>query len=281
MRVIPANGLSGLGNKSSDEELQTLAIEMAANKRASSIKVYCGVNDLDIISDCYTASGIAPSVDSMWWAQLSVWLQQDIASAIAEVNASAKDVTESVVKRILAVQMMHGYLLSNGFVGMDNTTLPESFTGMESTDQYDMLHFGLTLVIDARRIPEFLDAMYKQNHYVLYSWKIEEMDESSTGKRSRGQANTADLYQYGAAPIVKLTTYWEGYLLRDFYHWGIIGYDLNKETGKPVLVMYDGKRKEVDDIEDRENLAGLMPKSIREALTDDSEESSGRGGYGY
>ena len=77
-----------------------------------------------------------------------------------------------------------------------------------------------------------------------------------------------NLYDYGtAAPVVELTTYWETYLLSDFYHWGIVGYDLNKETNKPVLVMYDGKRVEVESIEKRDNLKGLMPKMIRAALS--------------
>jgi hypothetical protein len=264
-------------NTSNEEELKKMAIKMAADKRASAIKVYCGTNELDVIASCLTASGTAPAIEEMWWAQLSVWLQQDFAAAIAETNASAKNVTESVVKRILSIQMMHGYILPDGFVGrQENTTLPESFVGLESNDHYDMLHFGITLVVDARRIPEFIDAMYKQNHYVLYSWKIEELDASSSDRRSSSnQVNPEELYRYGTAPVVKLTTYWEGYLLRDFYHWGIVGYDLNKETGKPVLVMYNGERKDVDDIANRDNLAGLMPKAIREALTDDSEDGSG------
>ena len=252
--------------------MNTLAVETASNKRASKIKVYCGISDLDVIAGAYNLSGgVAPGVEEMWWAQLSVWLQQDIAKAVAEANASAKDVTESVVKK-LKIQIGHKYYLKNGSIGVsESVDIPESFTGLSGTKYYDVIRFSLNTVVDARRYPEFINAMCKQGHYLMYSWKIEKMDAQDSNQQ-RSQTYTEGFYRYGNAPIVKLTTYWEGYFLRDFYQWGIVGYDLNRKTGKPVLVLYDGQRKDVEDIESREKLDGLMPKVFRDALSDEKKK---------
>jgi hypothetical protein len=39
-------------------------------------------------------------------------------------------------------------------------------------------------------------------------------------------------------------------------------------------VFYNGKRQDVDDIENRENLDGLMPKVFRDALKEDGNSST-------
>jgi hypothetical protein len=258
------------------DKLKVWAVVSAARKRSESIKVYCDQSNLDVINEVYTSTGgTPPAVESMWWAQLSLWLQQDMADAVAQANSEAKNVTESVVKRITKVDLMHGYVLKDGFVGSETSQLPESFTGMASGTYYDVVRMSMITVVDARRIPEFIDAMYKQGHYVLYSWSVcdlKEASQSSGTSSSYGNIKADDLYEYGSAPVVQLTTYWETYLLSDFYHWGIVGYDLDKKSNKPVLVMYDGKRQEVESAESRENLKGLMPKTIRDALSGEGQQ---------
>jgi hypothetical protein len=262
------------------EELKAGAIVAAAKNRAEKIKVYCDQSNLDVITEVYTnTGGTPPAAESMWWAQLSIWLQQDVAQAVAQANSDAKNVRQSVVKRITSVGIMHGYLLKDGFVGREQSQLPESFTSMKSGNYYDVLRLSVTAVVDARKIPQFIDSMYKQGQYVLYSWSVSDIKDIpananvSGGNTSYGNIKIDTLYDYGTAPVVLLTTYWETYLLSDFYHWGIVGYDLDKKTSKPVLVLYNGKRQEVETIESRENLDGLMPKAIREALSGDQQRS--------
>ncbi len=264
-------------SQTSNQNPQELeAISLAANTRAEKIKVYCDINNLDVIGSVYTSTGNAPSIEDMWWAQLSLWLQQDVVNAISQVNASAKNVTESVVKRVEKITTLHGYMVTSAtegkldFVGRDQGQFPDSFTGLGSGKYYDVVRLSVTVYIDARRIPEFIDAMYRQGHYLLYMWNIDAVNPL-TG-RSGGDAQVEMLYVYGEAPVVKLTSSWEGYLLRDFYHWGIVGYDINPKTSKPVLLMYDGTKAEIGDMEERKGLKGLMPKTIRVALGSDQED---------
>jgi hypothetical protein len=258
-------------------EMKVGAIVSAAKSRAEKIKVYCGQSNLDVINEVYTnTGGTPPAAESMWWAQLSLWLQQDLARAVAQANSDAANVKESVVKRITSIGLMHGYLLKDGFVGREQSQLPESFTGMRSGTYYDVLRLSVATVVDARKIPQFIDAMYNQGQYVLYSWTISDVKDipaTNNSGSSYGNVKVDNLYDYGTAPVVLLTTYWETYLLSDFYHWGIVGYDLNKKTNKPQLVFYDGKRQDVETIEGRENLKGLMPKAIRDALSGEQQQN--------
>ncbi|MFA5864183.1 MAG: hypothetical protein WC975_05790 [Phycisphaerae bacterium] len=255
------------------ENMDVQASFGAAMKKAEKIKVYCEpFSSLDIISEVYSpTTGRPPAVEDMWWAQLSYWIQDDIANAVAQTNASAKNVLDSVVKQINKVQVMHGYLLSSeegkvDFVGATEFSGPESFSGLKSDQYCDVLRFSIVLTVDSRKIPSFIDAMYRQSHYLLYMWNIEAVNPSSVSNAGNyATAKTPDLYQFGSAPVVKLTTYWEGYLLRDFYHWGIVGYGVN-DKGKSFVSLYNGTTKELEDMDKRTGLTGLMPKTIRQAL---------------
>lgn len=259
---------SGKGKKYTEADLRETAIQKAILEKAQSIKVYCNADALDIIQEAYvTSSGQPPLPEDMWWAQLSYWLQTDIIDAISKANANHKNVIEAPVKRVLNIKMMHGYVTPDGFIGRDDPGLPDSFTAVTSNKYYDVVRFSITLIIDARMIPLFIDKMYREGYYTMYLCNMEAIDQAENLSNRSNKVGTGDLYYYGPAPVIKFTSYWETYLLRDFYHWGIIGYDVNSKTGKTQLILYNGKKVEVDNIEDRSKLKGLMPKSIRELLT--------------
>lgn len=263
---------SGGKKDDTEDDLEQSAYQKAIIEQAKKIKVYCDRDALDIIDEAYDIStGQPPLLEEMWWAQQSLWLQSDIVNAIAQSNSSAKDVTESVVKRILDIKMMHGYITEDGsFAGTDDPGLPESFTGMNSTKYYDIVRFSVSIIIDVTKIPSFIDEMYKQNYYTMYLCGIE-----SVNTEKKGSMQGEDLYYYGPAPVVKFTSYWETYLLRDFYHWGIIGYSVDKKTGYSFLILYDGSKHKVKNIEDRTGLKGLMPKPIRDLISGQEQKDKG------
>jgi hypothetical protein len=286
----PGVGLgTGSGNYGDQDKsgLNVQAALKAAAKNAAKIKVYCdSIQSLDVIPEVYTLqSGTPPGVENMWWAQLSYWIQKDIVEAIFQANSQAKDVMESTVKRVLGIKVMHGYLVSSeegktGFVGRDEMQGPDNFANLGSDKYYDVVRFQLDLIVDARKIPLLIDAMYKQSHYLLYMWNIEAFTPPTAQSSASDSVTQDQLFVYGNVPLVRLTTWWEGYLFRDFYHWGIVGYGIDKETGKSFLLLYNGKKQELEDIEQRTGLEGLMPKTIRQALGSESEDSSAEGSNG-
>jgi hypothetical protein len=281
-------------------ELDNKAVALAAGKKADKIKVYCdSIAALDVIQNLYARTeGTPPGVELMWWAQLSYWIQSDILNAIAQANASAKNVRESVVKRILSVQVAHGYQLvtedgRTTFVGANDIQSPSlNFTNLASDKFYDIVRFQVNLIIDARKIPQWIDAMYKQSHCLLYMWNIQAMDssdvrgESGSGSMPVGGGmggpnfggttvpQAGSVYQYGSSPVVRLKTWWEAYLLRDFYHWGIVGYGIDKATEKSFVSLYNGKKQELESIDLRTGLDGLMPKTIRQALGSETPDAA-------
>ncbi len=272
-----AAGTKGGGGKKkgyTEEDLRKSAQQKAILEKAQSIKVYCKVDVFDKIKEVYTlGTGEPPLTEDMWWAQLSYWLQTDILDAISATNADAKNVIDAPLKRILNIKMMHGYVTPEGFIGRDDPGLPDSFTDMASNKYYDVLRFSITVIIDSRQIPLFIDKMYKEGYYTMYLCKIASVTQHNEIS-TKSQVTAEDLYYYGPAPVVEFTSYWETYLLRDFYHWGIVGYGVNPKTGKTQLILYDGTKVDVDNIEDRKNLKGLMPKTIRELLTGEEGAST-------
>jgi hypothetical protein len=46
------------------------------------------------------------------------------------------------------------------------------------------------------------------------------------------------------------------------------------------LLLYNGKKQELEDIEQRTGLVGLMPKTIRQALGSESQDSPDEGSNG-
>jgi len=264
------------------EELTAWAWEEAATKRAKSIKIYADRDSLDVIEEVYhSPTGGPPSTEEMWWAQLSLWLQQDIIAAIAQMNKDAGHVGESPVKRLVKIRIQHGYqfldsLGETSFYGLPSgKEFEESFSGISPNKFYDITRFRLEVIIDVTQIPQLVDAMYRQGHYLLYQWEIES-DQGQPIEQRGGRRELED-YRYGSSPVVTLISNWEAFLIRDFYMWGIVNYDIDQETSKLVVTLYDGKKVTLPDKESREGLKGLMPTDIRKVLLGEEEEEEGTG----
>lgn len=280
-------GGGGAGSSgTSDQGFTHIAWQKAVIGGAEKIHIYATVDLLDVDLDMYTAqSGTPPSLGRMWRAQVSLWLQQDIVRAIAEVNNTENkegNVGDSVVKRILKIQIQQPgdpESLGRGFA------LQESFTGLTSPDNYDVARFLLEVIVDVRQIPKLKEAIYKQGHYLLYHFEIQELDVERAAAGRTGGGDDVELYRYGPAPVVRLVSYWEAYLLRDFYHWGIVDY--GEDAKGEFILTYDTAAEEFlrEQASKRaatgpDGLRGLMPKELREILSAPPDRGAGRGGRG-
>lgn len=276
----------GAGTTLDDTAKTNIAAQQAAMKKAQTIKVYADQLALDVVENAYEAAeGKPPTVDAMWWAQMSIWLQQDIASAIVDVNASAKNVLDSSVKRIVKIDIVDGIYQgavseNSGYVGLppQGEKPPESLSGVTDNPYFDSTAIRMELIIRADRVPAFIDAMYRQGDYLLYAWTVKSVEPSLEGER-RVTASSGipeeELYRYGQASVVRVTLWWETYLVKDFYYWGIIGYGATDE-GKTFVKLYDGTKVEVPQADERkgvDGLKGLMPDSIRKPASGEQEDT--------
>lgn len=169
-------------------------------------------------------SSSAPSPEDMWYAQVSLWVQQDVADAIARLNNEAarkvKDasicVEQMPVKRLKLVRV-GGYDLASGPIefpslgvsGPRTGEVTDTFTKRTSNDLYDVVHFRIVAVVDQRFIPELVNAISTTNYYVNTSMSLAAVD--------RNQDQNVEGYFYGTAPVVQVTLDFEGYLLREAY----------------------------------------------------------------
>lgn len=79
--------------------------EKEKHQRAEQIKVYLAPDAIQASSGITTTSGQAPSRKSIWYAQLTLWLQTDIANAISSANAKAANVVVAPVKQWISLRV--------------------------------------------------------------------------------------------------------------------------------------------------------------------------------
>ena len=218
-------GSSGNSPGSNDNSDPLMQPEARANiQKARSIRCYVA---LDPSRSTYHVTPIvdsqsAPLPDQMWWAQLTLWIQQDIINAIAKVNdAVAKELPDGTatvenmpVKRIESIYV-YGYWGPNGMVfdiprmagSALPTSPPPSFTGKASDDKFDVVRFAMILTIDQRELLAVIDAICRENFYQLISADVSPVTIGGGGNP----------YYYGPAPLWSVTLQFEGYMSRKAY----------------------------------------------------------------
>lgn len=164
----------------------------------------------------------APTQEEMWYAQVSLWIQQDVADAIAQLNRQAAQqvrdgeigIQQMPVKRLKSVQVA-GYQTSEGLLSFPSLTggqmgpPPASYTGRTPNEQYDVVRFTVIAVVDQRDVLQLVDAISKANYYVNTGMSLTAVN--------RDQDQNMQGYFYGTEPVAEATLHFEGYLLRSAY----------------------------------------------------------------
>ena len=214
------------------------AREQAAIRKARAIHIYA---EADPERSCFHISPIfmaeqAPQPIDMWFAQVGLWIQEDIVEAIRVLNdaAAAKLAPQDVyvgnmpIKRIVGIRV-YGYIAQGGglirfpafaggstgkgtgtLTGVGPGALPEprpSFTGRKGDDQFDVVRFGLVVVADQRELLKLVDQMTRTNFYQLVSLTYEAIQPDDTDNE----------YLYGGGALVRATLSFEGYMARKVY----------------------------------------------------------------
>ena len=170
---------------------------------------------------------VKPQPSDMWYAQMQLWIQQDLCTAISEENTSAANVLDAPVKRLLSMAVppapmyvfppasaggaMGGAGGTGGVPATINDTqaIPPIFTtsvtGRYSNGMYDVVPFRLTVDMDATKVNEFIEALSHQRLITVTNENIFALDaetESSHG------------YLYGPVSTVRLQLEGEMLFLR-------------------------------------------------------------------
>ncbi len=209
--------------------------------------------------------GPRPTLEQMWHAQLCLWIQKDVAEAIARTNEEAAAAIEAAnqekpenereqawvgnmpVKALLRLDVSEGYVVttperssrssfryqqsgtgrSGGQLAIGQYGL--AFTERSCNSQYDVVHFHVEMVIDSRDLLRVVDGLCREKFFVPFrvSYGTVANDPRQTGM------------VYGEEPVVEVSLDFEAYFFTEIY--------------RP-----------------------MMPESVRLHLTADTEETRGR-----
>ncbi|HUU96850.1 MAG TPA: hypothetical protein VM487_14015 [Phycisphaerae bacterium] len=183
---------------------------------ARRIRCYAGPESFHVSP--LVETNTVPSPEQMWFAQVGLWIQQDVVNAIARLNGTAAGrvgdgrahVEHMPVKRIELLRVL-GYQTARGllpFPGGDaGGARSESFTGQTCNDQFDVVRFVLVVVVDQREMLQLIDQISKQNFYqcIGAGYSMVNPDDAQHG------------YLYGTEPVVRVQLEFEGYMARAVY----------------------------------------------------------------
>lgn len=224
---VAGAGAVGRGSQGGDPKYDPIA--RANITKARNIRCYVSTNPARPsfhISPIWDL-GARPTEKEMWYAQVGLWVQQDVVAAVAELNDEAAKrlkpedahVENMPVKRIEAI-CVQGYWTGRQPVvfPVDSTaqvTVPGSmemkatFTGRKCDAQFDVIRFKVVLVVDQRDLQKVIDAVTRKNFYKCIG--------VSFAAVTPADRDESEGYLYGPAPVVRAVLDFEGYMARNVY----------------------------------------------------------------
>jgi len=198
----------------------------AAVTKARSVRTYATPASFHISS--MVDSDRPPSERDMWYAQVGLWVQEDMVEAIRDVNdAAAKLLGEDEahvgnmpVKNVERIHVL-GYVMSSGSLlpflastgraqaNVDTThaEFRPSFTNRTSDELFDVIRVQLVVVVDCRDVLKLIDRVTRGKF--LYQLVGVEY--------TRSEASDERGYFYGGEPSIRAVLDFEGYMARKVY----------------------------------------------------------------
>ena len=168
--------------------------------------------------------------EEIWLAQLGLWIQQDVAKALADANASSSSVATSPVKELVEIEIPHGrevYAVpgaagaapspmgaapaSSVATNGPTDALPKDFgtspTGRVCNGVFDVVHFTVCVNVDATQVNKVIQQLQHARLLTVYWSDISVVN--SVEKQQEG-------YFYGPVPVVTLTLRCEELFMRSW-----------------------------------------------------------------
>lgn len=199
-----------------DDEVATLA-EKLRQKRAETLLVYMDPATALTVQVLSENAGTAPNAMAIWYAQVGLWIQQDIRDAVLATNAPFGSVTKAPIKNIVKMQL-EAYRLApalgtspGGVVATPDASAGPSYlaspTGWVCNKAYDVIPFKLVIHIESDKVPMFLEQLARNRFITPYQVNLQAVNSVALG---------ANNYAYGPAPVVQATISCETLMLRQW-----------------------------------------------------------------
>jgi hypothetical protein len=163
--------------------------------------------------------GARPDPIDIWWAQVQLWVQQDVLNAIADMNAGKASVVDAPVKHLISVQVpvtfvaqtpaQPGAPVADPMNGNPDSPIPKvptiSMTGRVSNALYDVIHFDMIVDVEVAQMAQFVRTLGDKRLITVREMNVTSVD--SAGELAKG-------YYYGTNPVAHLTLRCEALLMR-------------------------------------------------------------------
>lgn len=178
------------------------------------------------------APTLALDAEAIWLGQMGLWIQQDVAGAIAQLNAASTRVETSPVKQLVQIYVPSDRSLyvmpvpsaagaaaspaagpAAAPVTTDTDPFPKdyaaSITGRVSNGTFDVVHFYVVLNVQVPDVERVIQTMERGR--LLTVLQSEVVAVNSAAMQTQG-------YYFGKTPIVTLTLKCEELFMRDWTH---------------------------------------------------------------
>lgn len=195
-----------------DEQAATLRDQLWQQK-AQSIGVYA--NPVTFTWNPNIAGSGSPAPLHVWFAQMGVWIQEDVAKAVQAANSASSNVIQAPVKRIVQITLPDHtamYVREPGVSANSSTgVLPKSTllssTGRICNGLYDVVHFTVVLHVEAESIPRVLQEISRNQFVNVLDAQVESLDSAVAAMAG---------FLYGSKPIANITLNCEALFLREW-----------------------------------------------------------------
>jgi hypothetical protein len=229
-RIIYANN-QPVNQQQITQEYQDAALKLPDSMKlevAQQKKVYLAPDAL-VQNPNVIANNVPATVD-IWYAQVALWIQQDVCNAIAQANGKSKSILEAPIKHLIKLNIpqppaMYTTQLAAASAtpgapptaapveGGDTQTLPKAtndangITGRVSNPFYDVIRFQLVLNVEASQVPYVISALSANRLLSVYNMDVVAVDSSE---------RAAAGFIYGANPVVQLNLKCETLFMRSW-----------------------------------------------------------------
>ncbi len=270
---------------SAEEEARRDKVRMAMIAKARSLDCYVN-RDSFVIHEVYYLDELFKERD-IWAAQMSLWVQQDVVRAIAEVNNQAAeaiarrnealpegarpvraDVSTMPVKHLVGIRLLAEDGIYDGAESAEGAaaktaSLPPTFTDRSSNELFDVIPFSVELIADQRDIPLIIDRIAQANFFTPVNVSYTELSR---------QDRLAGNLLYGHEPCIRVDLDFEGYYFRETYH-----YRMPKD--KPEASAGDQETDPDEESEDQLEDYPFMPEAVRERVVADASMAGSHRGF--
>jgi hypothetical protein len=221
------------------EQLRPEARRLAVYQAAKSIWTYLNDDSFKMHPIGLPDSVDKPKPEDLWAAQVFLWIEQDVVQALRRVNEEAikgrnlpvedQWVANLPVKHLVwlrvsdylipqsagvdgrsggAALLHRGGGATGGAGGVRFGQQGAAFTDRSCTGAYDVVHFALNVVVDARDLPKVILELCKQNF-------ITPIQVQYRGVNAAAAANSG--YLYGSGPLLNVDIACETLFFRSNY----------------------------------------------------------------